>query len=155
MLVEHFLSKYEMKYNKKVDSLSGRAMQTLLEHHWLGNVRELENIIQRYVVFGNERVIVDGLVPPVSKEFSEEGKAENLPNGESLSQKKRFSLRSAVGKVVMEKESKLILDTLELTRWNRKEAAMMLNINYRTLMYKIKKYGLKGQFSLRGGELYV
>jgi two-component system response regulator AtoC len=155
ILVEHFLSKHGMKYNKKVDSLSGRAMQTLLEHHWLGNIRELENIIQRYVVFGNERVIIDGLVPLTSKDFLQEGEAENLPKREGLSQKKRFSLRTAVGKVVMEKESKLILDTLELTRWNRKEAAMMLNINYRTLMYKIKKYGLKGQFSSIREELYV
>ena len=155
MLVEHFLSKYEMKYNKKVDSLSGRAMQTLLEHHWSGNIRELENIIQRYVVLGNEQVIVDGLVPLVSKDFMQETKAENLPKEESLSQKKGFSLRSAVGKAVMNVESKLILDTLELTHWNRKKAAILLNVNYRTLTYKIKKLGLKDQPSLSGDELYV
>jgi len=142
IFVEHFLSKYEMKYKKKVSSLSSRVMQTLLEHHWLGNVRELENIIQRYVVLGNERVIMDGLVPLASKDFSGEGKAENFPKRESLSQKKLFSLRAAVGKAVTDLESKVIRDTLELTRWNRKEAAMMLNISYKTLLNKIEKFGL-------------
>jgi two-component system response regulator AtoC len=155
MLVEHFLSKYEMKYNKKVNSLSSRAMQTLLEHHWSGNIRELENIIQRYVVLGNEQVIMNGLVPLMSKDFTQEGKAENLPKGERLSQKKGFSLRSVVGKAVMDAESKLILDALQSTRWNRREAARMLDISYKALLYKIKKCGLKDHPSLSEEELYV
>jgi DNA-binding NtrC family response regulator len=144
-----------MKYNKKVNSLSSGAMQTLLEHNWLGNVRELENIIQRYVVFGDERVITDGLVPLVSKHFTQERKAESLPKGERLSQKKGFSLRSAVGKAVIDLESKVILDALELTHWNRKKAAMILNISYKTLLNKIEKFGLKDQPSLRRNKLYV
>ena len=155
MLVEHFISKYEMKYKKKVNSLTSRAMQTLLEHHWSGNIRELENIIQRYVVLGNEELIMDGLVPLASKDLTQEGKPENLPKGESLSQKKGFSLRSVVGKAVMDAESKLILDALQSTRWNRREAARMLDISYKALLYKIKKCGLKDQPSLSREELYV
>ncbi|MGZ6237129.1 MAG: sigma 54-interacting transcriptional regulator, partial [Syntrophales bacterium] len=54
---EYFIYKYGKKYNKKKNPLSERTMRALLEHHWLGNIRELENMIQRYTVFGNEEAI--------------------------------------------------------------------------------------------------
>ncbi len=59
IFVEYFIDKYGKKYNKKITSLSEGTMRTLLGYHWLGNVRELENIIQRYTVFGNEEAIMD------------------------------------------------------------------------------------------------
>ncbi len=59
IFVEYFIDKYGKKYNKKMNSLSEGTMRTLLAHRWLGNVRELENIIQRYTVFGNEEAIMD------------------------------------------------------------------------------------------------
>ncbi len=69
IFVEYFIDKYERKYDKKVTSLSDRTMRTLLAHHWLGNVRELENMIQRYLLFGNENAIIDGLTNVIQGDF--------------------------------------------------------------------------------------
>ncbi len=133
IFVEYFIDKYGKKYNKKINSLSDRAMRTLLAHPWLGNVRELENMIQRYIVFGNEKAIMDGLSNLIQEDLPQEREWQ------SLSKKDCLSLRQVVSDAVIKAESKSIRDALELTNWNRKKAAMMLNISYRALLYKIKK----------------
>jgi hypothetical protein len=75
-------------------------------------------------------------------DFLQEGKTENLPKRESLSQKKRkrFSLRTPVGKWVIDAESKAIRDTSELARWSRKETATMLN-TIKSVQWYMKKHG--------------
>ncbi len=108
----------------------------LLAHHWQGNVRELENIIQRYTVFGNERAILEGLSNPTEEDFSQQRE------GQSFSKTDCLSLKRVVSDTVMETESKAIRDALHLTHWNRKKAAKMLDISYRALLYKIKKLGI-------------
>ncbi len=133
IFVRYFIDKYARKYNKVLSSLSERAMSALLSHRWAGNVRELENLIQRYAVFGNEEAIMNGL----SNGIQEDPPAER--GGEKFSEKESFDLKRMVSDTVMETESKAIRDALELTNWHRKKAAKMLNISYKTLLNKIKE----------------
>ena len=133
IFVEYFIDKYGKKYNKKINSLSDRAMRTLLAHHWLGNVRELENMIQRYTVFANEEAIMDGLSNVIPEDLPQERA------GQSFSKRDRLPLKQVVSDAVIEAESSAIRDALERTHWNRKKAAMMLNISYKALLYKMNK----------------
>lgn len=133
IFVEYFIDKYGKKYNKKINSLSERTMRTLSAHHWLGNVRELENMIQRYTVFGNEKAIMDGLSNLAQEDLPQERE------GQSFSKKDCLSFKQVVSDAAIKAESKVIRDILELTHWNRKKAAMMLNISYKALLYKINK----------------
>ena len=133
IFVEYFIDKYGKKYNKKINSLSDRAMRTLLAHHWLGNVRELENMIQRYTVFANEEAIMDGLSNVIQEDLPQERE------GQSLSKRDCLPLKQVVSDAVIEAESSAIRDALERTHWNRKKAAMMLNISYKALLYKMNK----------------
>ena len=133
IFVEYFIDKYGKKYNKKINSLSDRTMRTLLAHHWLGNVRELENMIQRYTVFANEEAIMDGLSNVIQDDLPQERE------GQSLSKRDCLPLKQVVSDAVIEAESSAIRDALERTHWNRKKAAMMLNISYKALLYKMNK----------------
>jgi len=55
LLVHHFLFKYSREMGKKVGSITNGAMRAMLSHHWRGNVRELENVIERAVIFGRRK----------------------------------------------------------------------------------------------------
>ncbi len=149
IFVEYFIDRYGKKYNKNINSLSEETMRTLSAHHWLGNVRELENVIQRYTVFGNEGAILEGLSNQTQKDPPQEREGQSFSKGD------RFDLKRLASDTAMEVESKVIRDALELTHWNCKKAAMMLDVGYSTLMYKIKKFGLKDQSSSKGDEFYV
>jgi two-component system response regulator AtoC len=100
-------------------------------YHWPGNIRELENLIRRYVILGSEQVIGSELLAKVPTEFN----PEQL-SGESVSLKK-LSRQAA-----REVERRIILRALEVNGWNRKLAARSLNISYRALLYKIKQGGM-------------
>jgi DNA-binding NtrC family response regulator len=141
LFVEYFLDKFSKKYQKKVNSLSDKIMKAFSEYHWLGNVRELENMIQRLVVLGNEKAIIEELTPVTKKESIPEKKEKTVPAKKiwpSLKEVKREAIKNA--------ESEIILKALEMTNWNRKKAAHILNISYKALLYKIKETGLDKRF---------
>jgi len=132
VFVEYFLNKFRKKYDKKVSALSEQMLRVLLNHEWLGNVRELENVIQRFVILGNEDVIIDELISIQRKEVSQ-------PAQETVRNKKEWpSLREVHREAMVKAESEVIQKALELTNWNRKRAAEILNISYKALLYKIK-----------------
>jgi len=131
IFVEYFLDKYGKKYNKEITPLTDQTMRALLQYRWLGNVRELENLIQRYVILGDEQVIVSELISATKIERIQE-KGVASPRGTSP------SLKEVHREAVMNAESEVIRKALELTNWNRRKAAGMLNISYKALLYKIK-----------------
>jgi two-component system response regulator AtoC len=136
IFIEYFLDRYSRKYNKKSKPLSERTAKLFLEHHWTGNVRELENVIQRYVVLGNEAAIVEELEPAIKKDLPKEKKEKSAP-------KKGWpSLKEVHREAVIKAEAEAILKALELTKWNRKKTADLLNISYKALLYKIKECGI-------------
>ena len=140
IFVEYFLQKFGKKYQKETSPLSDKVMKAFLQHHWLGNVRELENVIQRLVVLGNERAILEELAPVVKKDVPPEKRKI------SSMEKEWPSLKDVQREATRKAESEIILRALEMTNWNRKKAAMALNLSYKALLYKIKQFGLDKRF---------
>ncbi len=135
IFIDYFLNKFAKKYNKEVKPLSDRLIKKLIQHPWLGNVRELENVILGYVILGNEEVIIDELVPMVEKQPIEITKDANPHNTITLP-----NLKEVHREAVIKAESEVIYKALETTNWNRKKAANMLNISYKALLNKIREY---------------
>ena len=129
IFVEYFLDKLGKKFNKKVKPLTEKMMKAFLQYHWLGNVRELENVIQRYVVLGNEEVIIDELTSQIEKD-----PIPFMPKAHSPKQV-RSSLKEVHREAVIRAETEVIRKALTLTNWNRKQAAKMLNISYKAMLY--------------------
>jgi two-component system response regulator AtoC len=141
IFVEHFLEKYGKKYQRRVNPLSDELIKVFSQHHWAGNVRELENVIQRFVVLGNEKAIVEELSPVTRIDSIPEKKTKMVPTKKSWP-----SLKEVHRDAIKKAESEIILKALETTNWNRKKAANILEINYKTLLYKIKECGLDRRF---------
>ena len=144
LLASHFLSKYNQLYNKEFSGLSSEVMDQLTAFLWPGNVRQLENMIKQVVVRGDESIIID-LINSAATQVAglDMGANPQLaadPAGEvDLT---TYSLKTRVGKTVANEEKKLIAEVLNKTNWNRRKAAELLEISYRSLLYKIKDYNL-------------
>jgi transcriptional regulator with GAF, ATPase, and Fis domain len=136
IFIEYFLNKFAAKYQKKVRVMTDSLLKTLLDYRWGGNIRELQNVIQRFIVLGNEEEIIAELGSPRKTENLSGPEKEDplLENHRSLKQIHREAARRA--------ETKVITQALELTHYNRKKAAQLLNISYKGLLYKMKECGL-------------
>ena len=127
-LAQHFFEVYRDKNQKGLKDISNKTMDLLSRYDWPGNIRELENCLERAVIMARGEVISPADLPPHIQALSgrEEGQALDFPSGISL---------EAV-------ERALILKTLEETGGNRSRAAEILGINRRTLLNKLKEYGM-------------
>lgn len=134
LLIEHFLQKYYPMYNKEYRPLSPTAQELLQNFDWPGNVRQLENIIKQIVVREDENVVLD----TIKGQRSESTPSPVLTG--SHSDQKTFSLKKRVGAAIAAEEKTLISGALTKTNWNRRKAAQLLDISYRSLLYKIKEY---------------
>jgi len=137
-LVSFFLEYHNRKYNCRARSLSNEMMTTLRKYHWPGNIRELENLVKRYVILGNEEVISSDLAPRSADFFN-----TDIPLDGPI------SLKKLTRQVVRELERKVILKVLQNHHWNRKQAARALSISYRALLYKIRDAGLPSNRMIR------
>jgi two-component system response regulator AtoC len=130
-LVNYFLEYYNRKYNCRARDLSSDLMSVLEKYHWPGNIRELENLIKRYVILGTEDAINGDLVPRESHFLNPD-----------LNLDGPISLKKLTRQATRELERKVILKVLQANHWNRKQAARALSISYRALLYKIREAGL-------------
>jgi two-component system, NtrC family, response regulator AtoC len=131
LLLSHFIQTYAGRFGGSPPPLSYSFMKSLESYHWPGNIRELENMVKRYVVLGGEEYLRPNLAqghefdPPVSD-------AIDLTT----------PLRVQTKRAVQHLERNIILGMLEANKWNRRKTARSLDISYRTLLYKIKEVGL-------------
>ena len=137
-LIDYFLEYYNRKYNCRARPISSEMLAVLQKYHWPGNIRELENLIKRYVILGNEEVISSDLVAREPEYFNPD---VNLDGP--------ISLKKITRQAVREIERKVILKVLQNHHWNRKQAARALSISYRALLYKIREAGLPPNRSSR------
>jgi len=140
LLVSHFLKKANMENAKEVQYVSDAAMEYLMDYAWPGNIRELENVIERAVILCKSDTLEPGLFPiPGQKGHPA---AITLKSSEApLSREEEVSgnLPSAVERL----ERRMIQDALQKTGGNQRKAAKILGVTERILGYKVKNYGFK------------
>jgi len=138
LLVEHFLKNCNQRNNGKraVTAVSGDAMKTLLKYEWPGNIRELENVIERAIILSKGHDIITRQDLP--ELLQESGRAASGDNINTINNQKEGFLKE----VLKHPEKQIIQNSLEEASWNRKQAAANLGINRSTLYNKMKKYGL-------------
>jgi two-component system NtrC family response regulator len=129
-LIDHFLRKVCEREGKEIPGISPEARDFLLVYKYPGNVRELENMIERAVVLSRRGTITLEDLPVVLRE----GRAPDQAKGES-------GLPSAVANL----EKDQILQALQAHQGNQTQTAQSLGISERALRYKMKKYGIKGR----------
>ncbi len=136
VLSQFFMRKAAQRYGREPLYFSATLMEALTEYAWPGNIRELQNVINRYLVLGDERAILDELSIETRKEepVASGGAEASGTGGGGLKQ----MVRSLKG----EAEATAIQQVLEEVGWNRKAAANDLQISYKALLYKIKQYDL-------------
>jgi two-component system response regulator AtoC len=141
-LADFFADKYCAELGKSHYKLSRKTKNLLFSYSWPGNVYELENLIKGAVALGNE----DSIVSQLDRQDKINEYTHNL--GELTDIKKQIKdsdylpLKDICRKINAQAEKKLMKQALERTNWNRKKAAMMLNISYKSLLNKIKAYNL-------------
>jgi two-component system response regulator AtoC len=131
LLIQHFINKYNQSMNKNVAGIDHKALEALMNHKWYGNVRELENTIERAVVLTDRENIELENLPIEVQEIKEELQLESLPDEE-------YSIKKASKTL----EINLIKRALKKTKGNHTHAARLLEISHRALLYKIKEYGI-------------
>ncbi|UCG12282.1 MAG: sigma-54-dependent Fis family transcriptional regulator [Deltaproteobacteria bacterium] len=145
-LIEHFTKHFTENTERPLFRLPAESLEFLQRYPWPGNVRELKNVVGRLMLIGDwetvKRELSDRNTTLIGREFVSSTSAP-LTNGPELVQKKTFPpLKEVKKKAIREAESKLIRAVLEETGWNRKQAAKILQISYKALLYKIKEFNL-------------
>jgi two-component system response regulator AtoC len=131
VLANYFLKFYSESFGIAAQTFSPVLMEMMVMHDWPGNIRELENLVKRYVIVGSEEEIVGG------HPWRRKGRQVKAGGPESIKSLKEVS-REASESI----ERKAIFNALHSNHWNRKLTARQLNISYRALLYKIKSAGL-------------
>jgi two-component system response regulator AtoC len=130
LLVDHFINKYSRELNKPIEGITPDALNCLMNYGWNGNVRELENVIERaFVLTESSQIQVENL-PAEIESPREESKLNLLNNELSIKKASRYL------------EIDLIRKALQKTKGNHTHAAKLLEISHRALLYKIKEYGI-------------
>jgi len=146
VFLEYFLEKYSQHYGKRPPMFSEYAVTRMMEYAWPGNIRELENLVKRYVIVGNEAQIIRELSThkPIVASFAGTPAAapvatlppvQTKPNGSDLEMP---SLLEIGRRAAMQAEREAIERVLAQTRWNRRQAAKILKISYKALLNKLK-----------------
>jgi Nif-specific regulatory protein len=123
-LVDHFIEKFNKKHNKDIKRITATAIDTLMAYHWPGNIRELENCVERACILSIDDVIRTSNLPP------------SLQTSVTSDTESKGTLETIVGKL----EKQIIQDTLFSTNGNLIKAANSLGITERMMGIRIKKY---------------
>jgi two-component system, NtrC family, response regulator AtoC len=144
LICEYLLQYYNDKLNGRAASLRPALLAKMQRYSWPGNVRQLENLIKRYVVMGTDDAILSELLESDDREVFPEIRFEGP-----------VSLKKLTRQTVRKIEARVILSALHANNWNRKQAARALGISYRALLYKLKDVGLpqrRGSVAALRGE---
>jgi len=137
LLVNHFLERFSKESGRSMPVLSSEAMHVLLAHEWRGNVRELENLIERVVAFSTEGTVTDedvsGWLHRPTAPQQQQGVPLDLTD-------EGLDLEGLINGI----EKDLLLKALERSKWVKKRAARLLRLNTRSFRYRLEKYAIKG-----------
>jgi len=150
LLIDHYVKTYTVQFDgKQLLTPSKKTIEKLTTYHWPGNVRELQNVLKRFMILGSSEDSLDDML--IGNETRP--RAPNLPAsaGQLLNSAdllefdtndpadlSSLSLKKIKKKAIVRVEKEVISYVLEKTGWNRSKATKILNISYKTLLYKIK-----------------
>jgi two-component system response regulator AtoC len=134
VLLKQFMGRMAERYARPPLPLSPTLLQACHDYTWPGNIRELNNFVKRYLVLGDERLAIHELEPKPNG-----GAPVAMGNNGSQS---IGGLKSLGRSAKDEAEAEAIAKALDETNWNRKQAALILKISYKALLYKIRQYGI-------------
>ncbi len=135
LLFRHFLVKYSEKYQKQAPDPSKALLEAAARYPWPGNLRELENFVKRYVILEDDAGSFRELLEMT-------GQQQRMPVQEEAPPPKEQGLKALVRGLKDEAEMEAIAGALEKTNWCRKDAARMLGISYKALLYKMRQFNL-------------
>jgi DNA-binding NtrC family response regulator len=148
---ENRIKKYASAYKGEdmMAVLENKTIDELCDYHWLGNVRELQNLIKRIIfsqdmdknisdLIGSSEVDFKSVEAEMTEEMMSHPKSRSDYFSVDTSELSSLPLKKARKKIVDMAEKELISDVLEKTGWNRSRANKMLGISYKTLLYKIQ-----------------
>lgn len=148
MLFRHFLVKYAEKFQKTVPDPPQHVIEAALRYTWPGNLRELENFVKRYVILEDS----DGSL----RELLEMTEArQRIAPSEEAAVPREQGLKALVRSLKDEAEMEAIAEALEKTNWCRKDAAKLLGISYKALLYKMRQFNLDAGRSSRSAAFGV
>jgi two-component system response regulator AtoC len=130
-LVGYFVEHYSREFKTTARMVSAPTLRLMESYRWPGNIRELENLIKRHVILDSEEAITNELLAG----------ERSLEHDVALDEE-GLSLTKLTRKAVRELEKKIILKALQANNWNRKRAALALQISYRSMLNKIREAGL-------------
>ena len=133
-LLSYFWEKYREKYGRDDVVPSARFMAALRQYDWPGNIRELENVIRRYLVLDGSDLVIEEIERAARGRFqnsielslTQQAQGEEVPFADRINELKNHV------------QGEAILKALDRTTWNRKAAAQLLNISYKSLLYRMK-----------------
>ena len=134
-LATHFLKKYNDRLTKAIGGISQEAMDILRKYDYPGNVRELENIIERTVALEAGSTILPESLPPFV----------NTPSGRKMASSQEIEIGPEgidLDKIVGQIEKELLIKAIHVANGTKKRAAKLLNISFRSMRYRVEKYGL-------------
>ena len=152
LLVEYFISKYSKEFKKHIDKISPEALSILKEQSWPGNIRELENMLKKAMLFAKTNIIL-----PQDLLFTEQSETEDKDLfvqlrqlfGRLVKQEMTTQNGSLYKNIVEEVEKTLIIEALKYSQGNQSQTAKLLGISRPTLSDKIEKLGIKRMLSLQ------
>src|SRR5712672_1732012 len=148
ILLKQFMSRMAERYARPPLPLSPSLLQACQDHPWPGNLRELNNFLKRYLILGDADLAAAELQPRY------DGNGGGARGDGAKSGEAGGGLKSLARTAKDEAEGEAIRQALEQTNWNRKQAAALLQISYKALLYKIRQYGIaeaKGHHKLSAG----
>lgn len=131
LLIEHFVSKFNAEMNMRKKGVTEEALRVLMDYNWKGNVRELENVIERAMILSDG----EWITPKEINLIPTEPPTTDIPLNGTLDEVAKTALRIA--------ESRRIKKALEDAGGNKSRAAEELKVSYKTLLNKIKEYGIE------------
>lgn len=135
LLANHFLKKYNDKLNKQIHTISVEAMDILKKYNYPGNVRELENMIERTVALEAGSTILPESLPPMV----------NTTSGRKMASSNEIEIGDDgldLDKVVGQIEKELLIKAIHASNGVKKKAAKLLKISFRSMRYRVEKYSL-------------
>lgn len=130
LLADHFLERFAAENGKHIARISTPAIDMLAHYHWPGNIRELENCIERAVLVCSDDVI----------------RSEHLPPSLQMIDRGQIGANPSLTEIIANKERELIVDALKKAGGRQRDAATELGVTERILGYKIKKYGIHPKY---------